>query len=132
MSTINIIFTYIFRILKHCKHRGMPSNNSDLRDVVTADIETQQAQNLDEYANKYLKYTTSKAWYKRFDWNLYKVWRRKKVGRSFVRERFYCSNTLFLKFMKRRVDMKALTKRFSGFQYGYFYCYYYLSAMATI
>lgn len=88
----------------------------DFRDVVTEDVAHQQQQEIQEYEGKFFKHTTFKKWYQRIDLNLYKVWKRKKIGPTFIRERFYCSNTLFLKFMKRRVDMKAIVKRFSGFK----------------
>lgn len=92
----------------------MPAEEIQFRQIVTADIDRAKAREMAQYEKAHFKFATSLSMIKRFDMNMFSVWQRKRLGPMFIRERFWCSNTLILKYITRRKDKKALLKRFNG------------------
>lgn len=117
LNSSNWILSELFsRIKDHCKYRGMPGSDLHLHDDVMGDIEKQKQDEVLFYNKQMFHIHTDKKFFRRIDLNLYDVFVRKKLAPSFIRERFYCSNILFLTRIKRRKDMKILLKHFNGFK----------------
>lgn len=94
----------------------MPSNEMHMHDDVTGDIDKAKQDEVAFYNKQFFKIHTDKSFFKRIDLNIYDVFVRKKLAPSFIKERFYCSNILFLTRIKRRQDMKILLKHFNGYK----------------